>query len=63
MTCMHSEHLPVGAGWSDMQISTEYLEFAEECGRLAETAKTERYRKILEEMAEAWRKLAEEDGQ
>jgi hypothetical protein len=44
-----------------MQPSTEYRIFAEECDRLAENAKTERHRKMLGEMAEAWRKVAEEE--
>jgi hypothetical protein len=43
-----------------MESSSEYRRFAEECRRLAQDAKTERHRKILEEMAEAWSKLAEE---
>jgi hypothetical protein len=46
-----------------MQTRTEYLEFAEECDRLAKETKAERHRMALEEMAKAWRKLAEEaDG-
>jgi hypothetical protein len=43
-----------------MDSSREYRRFAEECRCLAQDAKTERHRKILEEMAEAWSKLAEE---
>jgi len=43
-----------------METSTQYREFAEECERLATQAKTTPRRKILEEMAEVWRKLAEE---
>jgi hypothetical protein len=46
-----------------MRTRTEYLEFAEECDRLAMETKAERHRMALKEMAEAWRKLAEEaDG-
>ncbi len=41
---------------------TEYRRFAEQCGRLAQQAETERHRKILEQMAEAWRKLVEEES-
>jgi len=42
---------------------TEYLQFAEECDRLAKETEAERHRVALKEMAEAWRKLAEEpDG-
>ena len=47
-------------GASAMQTSTRYETFAEECAHLAEQAKTERPRKVLAEMAEAWRKLAQE---
>jgi hypothetical protein len=42
-----------------MQTATEYRRFAEECERLARDAKAERHRKILMEMADVWRKLAE----
>ena len=48
---------------SAMRTQTEYLEFAEQCDRLAKETKAERHRMALKEMAEAWRKLAEEaDG-
>jgi hypothetical protein len=43
-----------------MQTSTQYRSFAEECLRLAKASKTEHERKILEEMAETWKMLAEE---
>jgi len=43
-----------------METSTDYQRFAEECRRLAKTIETDRYRKILLEMAEAWEQLAEE---
>ena len=46
-----------------METSTEYRRFAQECDRLAREAKTERHRKIMQEMAQAWEKLAKEtDG-
>ena len=46
-----------------MKTRTEYLELAEECDRLAKEPKAEGHRMALKEMAEAWRKLAEEpDG-
>jgi hypothetical protein len=43
------------------ETSAEYREFAEECDRLAKQAKTDGERKILEEMAEAWRIVAAEE--
>jgi hypothetical protein len=43
-----------------MRPSTQYREFAEECGRLAKQAKDEHQQKVLKEMAEVWSKLAEE---
>jgi len=49
---------PVGC--SCMEPSTESQRFAEECHRLAQQAKTEQHRRILEEMAQAWDKLARE---
>jgi hypothetical protein len=43
-----------------METSTQYRRFAEECRRMAREAKTERHRKILEEMTQAWEQLAKE---
>ena len=43
-----------------METSIEYRRFAEECRRMAREAKTERHRKILEDIAQAWQKLAKE---
>jgi len=43
-----------------METAPEYRRFAQECRRLARDAKTERHRKIMEEMARAWDKLASE---
>jgi hypothetical protein len=42
------------------ETSAQYREFAEECDRLAQEAKTDSQRKILEAMAEAWRRVAGE---
>ena len=44
-----------------MQPSTDYQRFAEECDRLAKNAETERHQKMLEKMADAWRKIAKEE--
>ena len=44
------------------ETSAQYREFAEECDRLAKQAKTDGERKILEEMAEAWRRVADQCG-
>lgn len=49
------------AGCSCMEPSTEYQRFAQECRRLAQQAETEQHSRILEEMAQAWEKLAREN--
>jgi hypothetical protein len=55
---------PLSGGYSDMETSSEYRRFAQECHRLAGEAKTERHRKIMQEMAQAWERLAKEtDGE
>jgi len=41
-----------------METAAQYTEFAAECDRLAADVQSERHRKILEEMAQVWRKLA-----
>ena len=43
-----------------MRTPDQYREFAAECYRLAAEAKTEERQKILEEMARAWREVADE---
>jgi hypothetical protein len=57
---MHQERPGRAAGYSGMETSTEYRQFAQECRRLAREAKTERHRNIMEEMARAWDRLAKE---
>jgi phage-related minor tail protein len=44
------------------QDINQYRDFAEQCLRLAKAAKTEHERQVLHEMAETWRRLAEEAG-
>ena len=51
------------AGCPCMEPSTEYQRFAQECRRLAQQAKTEEHRRMLEEMAQAWEKLVKETNQ
>ena len=43
-----------------MRKSDQFREYAEECERLARQTVAEHHRKILLEMAETWKKLAEE---
>ena len=43
-----------------MRTPEQYREFAADCYRMAAAAKTEGQRTILEEMARAWREVAEE---
>ena len=51
-------------GFFFMEPSTQYREFAEECRRFAQLAKTDEQRKIVLQMEMVWTKLAEEaEGQ
>jgi hypothetical protein len=45
---------------SAQYLEAQYLEFAEACDRIAKLAKTEQHRVTLKEMAEVWKKLAQE---
>ena len=60
MTSMRQERPACAARYSGMETATEYRRFAQECRRLARDAKTERHRKIMEDMAQAWDRLAKE---
>ena len=42
-----------------METSEQYREYAEECERLAKLLKREDHRKVLEQMAKEWRRLAD----
>jgi hypothetical protein len=55
-----SERLHTRASYRLMETSEDFLEFAEKCERLAEEAASEQDRNVLMQMAEAWRKVAEE---
>jgi len=57
---MHSERSFHVGGFSRMETQGKYREFAEECERLAKQAKSEHHSKVLREMAEVWRKLADD---
>jgi len=63
MTRMHQERCSAARGLPRMETFAQYREFAVECYRLASIAKTDEHRKMLREMAHAWRKVAEEAEQ
>ena len=42
-----------------METPAQYRKYAEECERLAKQAKAAHHRKVLEEMAQVWRQLAD----
>jgi hypothetical protein len=42
-----------------METPAQYQKFAEECDRLAKQARAAHHRKVLEEMAQVWRDLAD----
>jgi hypothetical protein len=51
-----------GSSWtvcSCMETAAQYRKFAEECERLAKQASAAHHRKVLEEMAQVWRTLAD----
>jgi hypothetical protein len=48
---------------SSMETSMEYREFARECDRLAQQAKTDHERNTWKKMAEAWREVADQDDE
>ena len=52
--------MELNAGVIEMRTPDQYREFAAECYRLAAEAKTEAHQKMMEEMARAWREVAEE---
>ncbi len=44
-----------------MEASARYREFAENCDRLVEETNDPRHKLMLQEMAQAWRNLADEE--
>jgi hypothetical protein len=44
-----------------MEASAQYREFAEKCDRLVEETEEPRHKQMLQEMAEAWRNLADQE--
>jgi len=42
-----------------METPAQYRKFAEECERLAQQARAAHHRRVLEEMAQVWRELAD----
>jgi hypothetical protein len=52
--------METSAQYLKMETSAQYLKFAEACDRMVKLAKTERHCMTLKEMAEIWRKLAQE---
>jgi hypothetical protein len=42
-----------------MATSVQYRKFAEECERLGKQARDPHHRKVLEEMAQVWKELAD----
>lgn len=56
---LQERRFPPG-GCPPMETIRDYRKFAEECYRLARGIKDPEHKKILEEMAEAWLRLADE---
>ena len=46
-----------------METSEQYRQYAEECERIAKLVKRQDHRKVLEQMAKEWMKLADEADQ
>jgi hypothetical protein len=63
MAFMRPELCQPTAGFLSMKTPSQYREFAEDCLRLAKNAKREDERKVLQQMAETWLKLADEADQ
>jgi hypothetical protein len=63
MALVFPERSPSPEGFPGMEALNQYRKFAEECRRLARRVESEEHRKILEQMAEVWSRLAAEAAQ
>jgi hypothetical protein len=61
IAAMSKERAIVASGLLTMEASAQYREFAEKCDRLVEETKEPRHKQMLQEMAEAWRNLADHE--
>jgi len=60
MAHMREERPSSSGGLFHMRTPDQYRKFAEECQRWAREAKTEAQQKILQQMADVWRMLADD---
>jgi hypothetical protein len=60
MACLSEDRRPIPAGWFRMEMETanDYRKFADECRSLAKRLANREHKAILEQMAEAWLRLA-----
>jgi hypothetical protein len=59
MPPMRAQRVFHAPGLLRMEAPEKYRQFAEECERLAKRSKNDAHRRVLQEMAEVWRNLAE----
>lgn len=59
MPVINTERAVQWDGLFRMETPAQYQKFAEECDRLAKQARAAHHRKVLEEMAQVWRELAD----
>jgi len=59
MPPMRAQRLSCPPGLFHMETPEKYRQFAEECEQLAKQSKNDEHRRVLQEMAEVWRSLAE----
>ncbi len=56
---MCKERVAAARDFLGMETTAQYRDFAEKCDRLVEETKDPRHKRLLQEMAQAWRALAE----